>query len=60
MGAEQTVGAVQLSARLCGVSPPVTRRLLITGMNGQPLEKVKLGQCGGWGLFASGHFQQYT
>ncbi|MGO8855193.1 MAG: IS1096 element passenger TnpR family protein [Steroidobacteraceae bacterium] len=30
MGAEQTVGAVQLSARLCGVSPPVTRRLLIT------------------------------
>src|ERR1017187_4911880 len=30
MGAEQTVGAVQLSARLGGVSPPVTRRLLIT------------------------------
>ena len=30
MGAEHTVGAVQLSARLCGVSPPVTRRLLIT------------------------------
>ncbi len=30
MGAEQTVGAVQLSARLCGVSPPVTRRLLIS------------------------------
>jgi hypothetical protein len=30
MGAEQTAGAVQLSARLCGVSPPVTRQLLIT------------------------------
>ena len=30
MGAEDKIGAVQLSARLCGVSPPVTRRLLIT------------------------------
>jgi hypothetical protein len=30
MGAEDKVGAVQLNARLCGVSPPVTRRLLIT------------------------------
>jgi hypothetical protein len=30
MEAEQKVGAVQLSARLRGVSPPVTRRLLIT------------------------------
>ena len=29
MGAEQKVGAVQLHARLCGVSPPVTRRLVI-------------------------------
>ncbi len=30
MGAEDKVGAVQLDARLCGVSPPVTRRLVIT------------------------------
>src|SRR5260370_4369123 len=30
MGAEQKVDAVQLKTRLCGVSPPVTRRLLIT------------------------------
>jgi hypothetical protein len=30
MEAEQKVGAVQLSARLRGVSPPVIRRLLIT------------------------------
>jgi hypothetical protein len=30
MGAEDTVGAVQLNAPLCGVSPPVTRRLVIT------------------------------
>jgi hypothetical protein len=30
MSAEDTVGAVQLNARLCGVSPPVTRRLVIT------------------------------
>src|SRR5450432_2845532 len=30
MGAEQKVSAVQLHARLCDVSPPVTRRLLIT------------------------------
>lgn len=30
MDAEDQVGAVQLSARLCGVSPPVTRRILIT------------------------------
>jgi hypothetical protein len=30
MGAEDKVGAVQLSARLRGVSPPVTRRILIT------------------------------
>jgi len=30
MGAEQKVDAVQLNTRLCGVSPPVTRRLLIT------------------------------
>jgi hypothetical protein len=30
MGAEENIGAVQLSARLCGVSPPVTRRILIT------------------------------
>jgi hypothetical protein len=30
MGAEDKVGAVQLNARLCGVSPPVTRRLMIT------------------------------
>jgi hypothetical protein len=30
METEQSVGAVQLSARLRGVSPPVTRRLLIT------------------------------
>lgn len=30
MGAEQKVSAVQLHARLCGVSPPITRRLLIT------------------------------
>ena len=30
MEAEHKVGAVQLSARLRGVSPPVTRRLLIT------------------------------
>jgi hypothetical protein len=30
MGAEQKVGAVQLNARLCGVSPPVTRRLVIS------------------------------
>jgi Plasmid pRiA4b ORF-3-like protein len=30
MGAENNVGAVQLNARLRGVSPPVTRRLLIT------------------------------
>jgi len=30
MGAEQKVSAVQLHVRLCGVSPPVTRRLLIT------------------------------
>src|SRR6266403_699957 len=29
MGAEDKVGAVQLNARLCGVSPPVTRRLVI-------------------------------
>jgi hypothetical protein len=29
MNAGQKVGAVQLSARLRGVSPPVTRRLLI-------------------------------
>jgi hypothetical protein len=30
MEAEQKVGAVQLSARLRGVSPPVIRRVLIT------------------------------
>jgi Plasmid pRiA4b ORF-3-like protein len=30
MEAERKVGAVQLSARLRGVSPPVTRRLVIT------------------------------
>ena len=30
MGAEDKVGAVQLNARLCGVSPPVTRRMVIT------------------------------
>jgi hypothetical protein len=30
MGAESNVDAVQLNARLCGVSPPVTRRLAIT------------------------------
>src|ERR1019366_9182983 len=30
MGAEDKVGAVELNARLCGVSPPVTRRLVIT------------------------------
>lgn len=30
MEAEQKVGAVQLSDRLRGVSPPLTRRLLIT------------------------------
>jgi len=30
MGAEQKVDAVQLNTRLCVVSPPVTRRLLIT------------------------------
>ncbi len=30
MEAEQKVGAVQLSARLRGVSPPVIRQLLIT------------------------------
>jgi len=30
MDAEDKVCAVQLSARLCGVSPPVTRRVLIT------------------------------
>jgi hypothetical protein len=30
MGAEDKVGAVQLNSQLCGVSPPVTRRLLIT------------------------------
>jgi hypothetical protein len=30
MGAEDKVGAVHLNARLCGVSPPVTRRLVIT------------------------------
>ena len=30
MGAEDKVGAVQLNARLCGVSPPVTRRLVNT------------------------------
>src|ERR1700731_3265280 len=30
MGAEDKVGAVQLHARLCGVSPPVTRRIVIT------------------------------
>jgi Plasmid pRiA4b ORF-3-like protein len=29
-GPEDKIGAVQLSARLCGVSPPVTRRILIT------------------------------
>ena len=33
MEAEQKVGAVQLSARLRGVSPPVTRRLLITAQS---------------------------
>src|ERR1039458_4159147 len=38
MGAEQTVGAVQLSARLGGVSPPITRRLPIT-------EQASLAQC---------------
>jgi hypothetical protein len=37
MEAEQKVGAVQLNARLCGVSPPVTRRLVIT-------EQASLGQ----------------
>jgi hypothetical protein len=31
MGAENNVGAVQINARLCGVSLPVTRRLAITG-----------------------------
>jgi hypothetical protein len=30
MDAQQKVGAVQLSARLRGMSPPVTRRLLIS------------------------------
>jgi len=30
MEAEQKVGAVQLSTRLRGVSPPVTRRLRVT------------------------------
>jgi hypothetical protein len=30
MNTEQKVGALQLSARLRGVSPPVTRRLMIT------------------------------
>src|ERR1700674_939606 len=30
MNGEQKVSAVQLNARLCGVSPPVTRRLVIT------------------------------
>jgi hypothetical protein len=30
MGAEDKVGAMQINARLCGVSLPVTRRLMIT------------------------------
>jgi hypothetical protein len=30
MGAEDKVGAVQLNTLLCGVSPPVTRRLVMT------------------------------
>lgn len=30
MGAEDKIGAVQIGARLCGVSPPVTRRIVIT------------------------------
>ncbi len=30
MNAEQNVGAVQLCGRLRGVSPPVTRRFLVT------------------------------
>src|ERR1700730_17245942 len=29
MGTKDKVGAVQLNVRLCGVSPPVTRRLVI-------------------------------
>ena len=48
MGAEDRVGAVQLNARLCGVSPPVTRRLVITEQASLAQLHVALQVAFGW------------
>jgi hypothetical protein len=48
MNAEQKVGAVQLCARLPGVSPPVTRRLLITGQASLAQLHATLQVAFGW------------
>jgi hypothetical protein len=42
MGAEDKVGAVQLNARLCGASPPVTRRLVITEQVDAPVKNARM------------------
>jgi hypothetical protein len=48
MGAEDQVGAVQLNARLCGVSPPVTRRLGITEQASLAQRHAALQVAVGW------------
>ena len=48
MGAEDKVGAVQLNARLCGVSPPVTRRLVITEQSSLAQLHAALQVAFGW------------
>jgi hypothetical protein len=76
MEAEQKVGAVQLSARLRGVSPPVIRRLLITeqsslaelhatlqvsfGWSDQHLYSLLEGQCFPASVRVSMHRSRWT
>jgi pRiA4b ORF-3-like protein len=49
MGAEDTVGAVQLNARSCGLSSPVTRRLVITEKASLAQLHAALQVAFGWG-----------
>jgi hypothetical protein len=48
MGAEDKVSAVKLNARLCGVSPPVTRRLVITVQSSLAQLHAALQVAFGW------------
>ena len=56
MEAEQKVGAVQLSARLRGVSPPVTRRLRVAEQTSLAELHAALQVAFGW---SDGHLYTF-